>query len=96
MITKIVYARLFNLGNFENERLEVEVTVEDTSAAAVEGAWEEARAAVEAQHARFQAEREEAERRRREEYQADQEQRRAEREAARLRTRPTDEDDPTF
>lgn len=57
MITKVVYARLYNLGNYENERLEVEVTVEDGSAAAVEGAWEDARNAVEAQRTRLQAQR---------------------------------------
>lgn len=96
MITEVIYARLFNLGNYENERLEVKVTVEDGSAAALEGAWEDARAAVEEQHARLQAQREEAERRQREAFEAEQArhreeyesrmaQERAEREAARQR-----------
>lgn len=54
MITKIVYARLYNLGNYENERLEVEVAVENGEWAA---AFQEAREAVEAQHAQFEVER---------------------------------------
>lgn len=89
MITEIIYARLYNLGNYENERLEVKVTVEDTSAAALVGAWEDARQAVEQQHARLQAQRDEAERKRREEYQAEQERRRAEHETARTEPRTT-------
>lgn len=78
MITKIVYARLFNLGNYENERLEVEIPVERGDYAA---AFTEAREAVEAQQRQFQAEREAAERRRREEWEAERERQRLEREA---------------
>lgn len=68
MVTKVIYARLYNLGNYENERLEVEVTVEDSGAEAVAGAWEDAKQAVEEQHDRLQTERDEAAQRRREEY----------------------------
>lgn len=74
MITRIIYARLFNLGNYENERLEVEVTVEHGDYAA---AFTEARGAVDAQQAQFQAEREAAEQQRRAEWEAE---RKAERE----------------
>lgn len=60
MITQITYARLYNLGNYENERLEVQVTVEDGD---IEQAWIAAREAIEAERERAR----EAERRRREE-----------------------------
>ena len=46
MITQVTYARLYNLGNYENERFEVAVTVEDGD---VTGAFELARATVEAE-----------------------------------------------
>jgi hypothetical protein len=65
-VTQITYERLFNLGNYENEKLSVTVYLYDTS----EGgpgqafkAFNEARALAEAQHATFeQARKEEAER----------------------------------
>lgn len=66
MITKIIYARLYNLGNYENERLEVEVTAPDgVSTAEV---WEAAVQAVEDQHLALEAARAEARQREREEY----------------------------
>lgn len=68
MITRVVYARLFNLGKYENERLEVEVVVEGGDYAA---AFDEARQTVEAQQAQFQAEREAAARARREAQEAE-------------------------
>lgn len=67
MITKIVYARLFNLGNFENERLEVEVTVENGDVA---GAFYDAHTTVLEQQARLVNVREEAERKAAEERRA--------------------------
>lgn len=68
-ISKITYAKLFNLGNYENERFEVEVTIEDGSdPAAIVVAWASAVGEVEQQHARLEAERKEAQRKAREEY----------------------------
>ncbi len=49
MITQVAYARTYNLGNYENERIEAVATVENGDAAA---AYVEAKAAVETQHAR--------------------------------------------
>lgn len=92
-ITKITYARLYNLGNFENERLEVEVTVDGADAAAVAVGWATAVGEVERQHAQLEAERQEAEQQRREENQAEQERRRTDREAARQQ-RPDSTDLP--
>lgn len=92
MITKVTYARLFNLGNYENERLEVEVTIQDSSDIALEGAWEEARSAVEGQHIRFGAARKEEAERERREYAAQIARERAEREAARQKL--TDDNPP--
>lgn len=63
-VITVTYERLYNLGNYENERLVAVVTVESDATTA----FAEARGAVEAEHARLQAERDEAERRRREEY----------------------------
>jgi hypothetical protein len=65
-VTTVTYARLWNLGNYENERLEATATVESDAATA----FAEARGAVEAEHARLQAERDAAEQRRREEWEA--------------------------
>jgi hypothetical protein len=67
VITKVVYARLYNLGDYENERLEVEVYVEDDN---TQLAFAEAKAAIEEQHARLDAERAEAARRAQEEWEA--------------------------
>lgn len=54
MITQITYARLYNLGSYENERLEVTVSVEndDVTAARITAV-----AAVEAEHQRMVEER---------------------------------------
>jgi hypothetical protein len=68
MVTRVIYARLFNLGNYENERLEVEVVVESGDYVA---AFDEARATVEAQQAQFQTERAAAEQARREAWEAE-------------------------
>lgn len=79
-ITNITVARLYNLGNFENMKYEVQVIVEDGN---VDGAFSMARSTIEAQHARFEQERQEARRREREEA----EQRQKEREAQWARER---------
>lgn len=71
----VTYARLWNLGNYENERLEVVVTVSTD----VEAAFAEAVQAVNDQHALMQAEKDAAEQRRRDEWE---EKQRASREAA--------------
>jgi hypothetical protein len=64
-ITQITYSRLFNLGNYENERLDVVVQLDDDDSPI--GCADEARIFVETQHAAFeQARKDEAER----EYQA--------------------------
>lgn len=55
-ITQITYARLHNLGNYENERFEVVVTVEEGDVA---GAFAEARYATDAARSAAQIEREE-------------------------------------
>jgi hypothetical protein len=81
-ITTVTYERLYNLGNYENERLVAQVAVgpdED-----VHSAFFFAKSAVEEQHARLTVEREEAEQRKREEWEAEQRRRREEREAQRL------------
>lgn len=91
MITKIIYARLFNLGNYENERLEVEIVVEGGEYAA---AFIEAREAVETQHAQFQAERDAAEKRRYAEQEAEWARQRAEREAQRQQAQPAGDEQP--
>lgn len=54
MITSVTYARLYNLGNYENEKLEVTVQVEDNDTTA---AFITARATVEAEHQRMLNER---------------------------------------
>jgi hypothetical protein len=51
-ITAVTYARLYNLGNYENERLEVTVSVEDSDTAA---AFALAEAAVISEHDRLTA-----------------------------------------
>lgn len=53
-ITQISYARLHNLGNYENERFEVVVTVEEGDVA---GAFAEARAATDAARIQVEGER---------------------------------------
>jgi hypothetical protein len=72
VITKVVYARLFNLGNYENERIEVEAVIgADENPGAI---FEELRKAADQQHEEFQAarvrEQEERDRKYREEYEA--------------------------
>lgn len=54
MITSVTYARLYNPGNYENEKLEVTVQVEDGDATA---AFITAVATVESEHLRIVAER---------------------------------------
>lgn len=68
MVTKVIYARLYNLGNYENERLEVEVTVEGTGEVVVAEAWAGACQAVEDQHTALETARAEARQRERDEY----------------------------
>lgn len=95
MVTKVIYARLYNLGNYENERLEVEVTVEGTGEVAVAEAWAGACQAVEDQHVALETARTEAARRQREEY----EQRRqeaAQKAAATTRRMAAHDDSPPF
>lgn len=71
MITRIVYRRLYNLGNYENETFEVEVDVSsDGSPDAVEAAWAEAFAEVETARDQAIARRTEREQRMRQEYEA--------------------------
>ena len=65
-IITVTYARLWNLGNYENERLEAVAAVESDATTA----FAEAVSAVNDQHALMQAERDAAEQRRREEYEA--------------------------
>lgn len=67
-IITVTYARLWNLGNYENERLEAVATVESDA----ESAFAEAVQAVNDQHALMQAERDAAEQRRHEEWEAKQ------------------------
>lgn len=74
MIATVTYARLYNLGNYENERLEVTVTTENGDAAA---AFAMAKAATDAEHDRLVAEREAEIERQRAERQAEYEARRA-------------------
>lgn len=50
MVTSVSYARLYNLGNYENEKLEVTVHVEDGDVAA---AFITAQATVENEHQRM-------------------------------------------
>jgi hypothetical protein len=75
-VLTIQYERLFNLGNYENEKLIAAVTVVNGDVA---GAFAAARAIVEETQAGFQTERkrarEEAERRQREEWEAERQQR---------------------
>lgn len=54
MITTVTYARLYNLGSYENERLEVTVSVEEGD---VTAAFITAQAAIEAEHVRMLNER---------------------------------------
>lgn len=54
MITHITYARLYNLGNYENEKLEVTVSVENGD---VTAAFMTAQATIEDEHRRMTAER---------------------------------------
>lgn len=54
MITSITYARLYNLGNYENEKLEITVSVEDGD---VTAAFITAQATVEAEHQRMLSDR---------------------------------------
>lgn len=54
MITSVTYARLYNLGNYENEKLEVTVSVEDDD---VTTALITAVATVESEHQRMLSER---------------------------------------
>ena len=53
-ITQITYERLYNLGNYNNERFVAVVVVEDGDYSA---AFLEAKLAIELTHAQFQAER---------------------------------------
>jgi hypothetical protein len=94
MITTVTYARLFNLGNYENERLEVTATVENGD---VSAAFLECHTAVVAEQAQLVAEREAAEKRRREEWEAEQAEKRAKRDAERIaRTQATGNEDLEF
>lgn len=54
MITQVVYARLYKLPDFENERFEAVAIIENGDVAA---AWSEARACVETQYQQWLAER---------------------------------------
>jgi hypothetical protein len=81
-ITIVTYERLYNLGNYENERLVAQVSVSPNEDSHL--AFELAKSTVEAQHMLLQTEREEAARRQHEEYEAEQRRRREEREAQRL------------
>jgi hypothetical protein len=65
-IITVTYARLWNLGNYENERLEAVATVESDATTA----FAEAVSAVNDQHTLMQAERDAAEQRQREEWEA--------------------------
>lgn len=71
-ITTITVGRLFNTGNYENMRYEVQISVEDGD---IDGAFSMARSTIEAQHARFLAEREEAARQEQEAWRARRQQR---------------------
>jgi len=97
MITQIVYARLYNTGNYENLRLEATAIVEDGD---TQAAFAEARMAVEIQYQVFVTAREEAERRQREAWDAQEKERRAKYEAAALRERQEQDarnaEDPPF
>jgi hypothetical protein len=94
MITTVTYARLFNLGNYENERLEVTFTVENGD---VSAAFLECHTAVVAAQAQLVAEREAAEKRLREEWEAEQKERRARAEAERAaRSKPAGDEDLEF
>ncbi len=66
-ISRVVVARLHNLGNYENIRFECEATVEDGD---VPAAWSEARRACADAFLTFEADREAEERRAREEREA--------------------------
>ena len=83
MAITVTYARLYNLGNYENERIEVAMDIPEGADASA--AYEQLRALVDAQHAAFEAARraEEEERRRRymEERQREQDALEAERKA---------------
>ena len=65
MITEVRYELLYNLGNFETAKYGATSTVLDGNS---EAAFAEARAAVEAQHALFLAEREAEQQRQRAEW----------------------------
>jgi hypothetical protein len=86
MITKVAYARLFNLGNYENERIEVEATISADDSLQM---WlTTLREHVEAQHAAFEearaAEAKAAHDRREAEWQRQREEREAQRKAAQV------------
>lgn len=75
-LTRITYARLYNLGNYENERLEAEITVGPDEDPQI--AFDLAKSIVVEQHAQLKAERADAARRQREEYEERERQRLAE------------------
>lgn len=54
MITQISYERVFNLGSYESERISAVASVEDGD---IDAAYNEARMAVESEHARTLADR---------------------------------------
>ena len=73
MITKVSYARLYNLGNYENERFEAEAEVVDGNVTRSARASRRSRPSASAKV----AERERAEEQRREEWRAAEQRRRA-------------------
>lgn len=85
-VITVTYARLWNLGNYENERLEAVATVESDATSA----FAEAVQAVTDQHALMQAERDEAEEKRQAEYEAERQRRREERETTKAKAANTD------
>lgn len=76
MITQVSYGRLYNTGNYENVRFEAVVSVEDNGEDATAAAFEEAKAAVHAGYAQWQADREAEEERQRQEREAEMQRRR--------------------
>lgn len=68
MVTRIVYRRLYNLGNYENETFEVEITTGPELSE--QEAWCEAFAAVEEARDQAIARRTERDQRMRQEYEA--------------------------
>ena len=79
-IIQITYSRLHNLGNYENERFEVTVTVEEGDVAA---AFTEARITTDQAHTQMEAVRAEQFQRQQEEYRLEQERRTQERQRQR-------------